>query len=198
MLPDVISEDEAQALLAPHLSKLAEVCAAGLPSWEALPPEQTMKQSKLSRATWISAAMAAKARELFDREPGVDVCEKRGFLTLTFGGRLVVRFKKFSGRNLRTSGIQTLQRQAFESQQLSLDGMTVTTLVAGYLLDKLEQEYARLAIVCPFNGDNLWEINLQIPGAGDATVVPIGPKPTPLPAVVVESAHKKKTSEEQE
>lgn len=198
MVPDVISEDEAKAILDRYTEPLAEVVAAGLPDWKDLPPDKTARQGRRTRASWISDVIADKAHEKFDNEPDVDVTSKRGFVTLTFAGKLVLRFKKFNGRRLRTSGIMTHQRIAFESQQLSFDGMTVTGIVAGYLLDKLEQELARLAIVCPLNGHNLWVIDLAIPGQGGGTVVPIGPRtPTPTsPSVVVESARKKKTNDE--
>lgn len=198
MVPDVISEDEAKAILDRHLDKLADVCAAGLPDWQTLPPGQTARQSRRTRASWIHDVIADKAREQFDGDPDVEITQKHGFVTLTFEGKLVLRFKKFSGRRLQTSGIRTHQRIAFESQQLNFDGMTVTGVVAGYLLDKLEHEFARLAIVCPLNGQNLWEIDLTLPGqAGGGTVMPIGPRtPTPVtPSVVVESSRKKKLND---
>jgi hypothetical protein len=111
---------------------------------------------------------------------------------LTFGNKLVLRFKKFSGSRLCTSGITTAQRLEFESQQLYFDGMQVTTIVAGYLLDKLEQQVAKLAVVCPFNGANLWTIDLEIPGQSNAQVVPMGPtQQTSAPSVIIKSTQRK-------
>lgn len=203
MIPDVLSPDKAQAILAPHISDIVAVLRAGWEDWKDAGrqvPHLVSGKSPRTRASWVHDAMTLEAMRRFADTEGVHVSKKRGFLTLTFEeGLLVLRFKKFSGRQLRTHGIPTEQRLTFQMQQLQLDGMQVTSVVAGYLLDSIELEMARLAVVCPFGKNNLWIIDLEIPGAGVAPVVPVAPKdPTSTHAVVVESAHSKQAKQAKE
>lgn len=190
MLPMVITKEEALKILGCHLDDIVAVVIAGWSDWQDInksDPAKTATKSGRTRASWVYDAMAAKAKEVFADKPDVHVSESRGFVTLTFDNKIVMRFKKFRGRALRTSGIATQQRLEFETQQLHMDGMTVTGVVAGYLLDRIEQQQEKLAITCPLNGDNLWVIELEIPGASIETITP-AVAPTPAPAVVVESA----------
>lgn len=199
MSPTVISKEEALAILRDHIDDIIVVLLAGWAEWKELQkdnPEKTATKGARTRATWVSDAMAAKARELFDPKPGVHVSKKHGFVTVTFDNKLVLRFKKFRGKTLRTSGIPTQQRMLFENQQLHLDGMMVTGVVAGYLLDELEQEQAKLAITCPLKGKNEWDIELEIPGGDVQYIAPPAAPKQPTPGVVVESASASPAEEE--
>ena len=129
-----------------------------------------------------------ECRRRFDGRAGVHVTEVHGFITVTFENRLVLRFKKFTGRRLRTGGVRTKQRRLFEYQQLVLDGMRVTTVVAGYLLNDVQQELQEIALVCPRGSSNEWVITLDAPvdptGNVTALITPTGS----LPTVAVRSA----------
>lgn len=198
MAPDVISREKAEEILSPHIADLVGVLQAGWDDWKDLTqkvPGKVAVQGRRTRASWVHDAMAQEALRRFASKEEVHVSESRGFLTITFANMVILRFRKFQGKRLRTSGIPTQQRIDFETQQLHLDGMTVTSVVAGYLVDELEQELARLAVTCPFGGDNVWVIDLEIPGSGTAEVVPVAPKaPSSTPPVVVESARPAKVT----
>ncbi|MBP2704376.1 hypothetical protein JOL79_11185 [Microbispora sp. RL4-1S] len=188
---DVISKEDALRILGHHLDDIITVVTAGWTDWKGVQqeaPRWALRKSARTRASWVNDAMAEKAREVFADKPGVHMTEKRGFITLTFENTLILRFKKFRGKRLRTSGIPTQQRLDFENQQVAIEGITVTSIVAGYLLDRLELEQERLAITCPLGGENLWVIELEIPG-GEVRNVTFGPPAAPsTPGVVVESA----------
>lgn len=188
MQPDIASTDEASRIIEPHLDDLGKLFATAWDSWTDLQPEVRARRTRRTRANWIHDDLSQEARALFGGKPDVEVVEARGFLALTFGNRIVMRFKKFRGKALRTSGIRTNQRQEYESQQFSLPGLpSVTTTVAGYLLDTLEQKIRRLAVVRPFNGDNVWIIDIPFPGEG-GEVYAIPSSPSPTPTVEVRSA----------
>ena len=106
----------------------------------------------------LEAAVAAQAAEA----AGGDVAlkQKYGALNMTVAGKMVIRFKKFRGRRLRTSGISTRTRNMFLRQEEVLDGMVVTHLVVGYLLDDLEVATEKISMTCPLGGDNLWQLDL--------------------------------------
>ncbi len=188
MNAEVTSQDEAERIIGPHMEDLGKLFAVAWSSWKSLPPDVVARRTRRTRAMWLHDDLSEEARRLFESKPGVHVSERRGFLTLTFENKIVMRFKKFRSGSLRTSGVMTVQRMEFESQQLTLPGLgPVTTTVAGYLLDSLEREFKRLAIVCPLNGDNVWEIDIPIPGTGGQTV-PLAPNsPVTSPVVDVRS-----------
>jgi hypothetical protein len=198
--PIVISEEEARQILAEHLDDLTEVISAGWQDWQSLQQDapRSALRSKKTRACWVSDAMRDKALELFDSKDGVVVSEKRGFVTLTFDNKLVLRFKKFSSGRLRTSGINTHQRWEFQTQQLHIEGLTVTTLVAGYLLDSLEQYQKKVAITCPVIDENEWVIDLELPIATPIVIPPQAPVTAPVTVIISKSAKsaKKKDAEE--
>lgn len=178
MAVDLVSEEEAELILKPYLVKIAKIVQTGWGTWgklQAAYPNVAAEQGRRTRASWVSDAMAAEARRQFDHDPNVHISNQRGFLTLTFATKIVLRFKKFSGSKLRTTGLDTRQRKMFEQQQLVLDGMQISSVVAGYLLDALEQGIARAAIVCPLSGQNEWVIDLELPGERLAPIVPVGP-----------------------
>lgn len=188
-MQSLISRDEAQTLLVEHIPNIKQVLEAGWDRWrsvcEAFPAE-TAQMRRITRANVVYDAMVLEAHSRFDGKPDIAVSEARGFMTLTFGHQIVLRFKKFRGSTLRTAGVNTRQRQQFERQLLvqTLPGLEVTALVAGYLLDPLEQEIHRIAIVCPLDGVNIWELELQ---RDTAAVVALPHQEVPAPTVEVRS-----------
>ncbi|WP_174535403.1 hypothetical protein [Micromonospora chalcea] len=198
MHPDIASVEEANRIIGPHLEDLGKLFTKAWKTWTDLPPDVKARRTRRTRASWLHDDLTEEARQLFENKPDVEVTDSRGFLILTFENRLVMRFKKFTSRSLRTSGIMTYQRQAYETQQFQLPGLpSVTTTVAGYLLDALERDFHRLAVVCPFDGDNLWTIDIPMPGEGGQTV-PLSPvAPAPLPRVEVRSLREAQSEPDQ-
>jgi hypothetical protein len=164
MTDDLVSRGEAEEILAPYRGDIVAIVRGGWRAWKNdLSPEVAANRSRRSRASFVHDEMTREAHRRFDELPGVHVTEKRGFITVTFENTLVLRFKKFTGVALRTGGVRTKQRAIFQSQQLVLDGLRVTTVVAGYLLDDVEQELQEIAVVCPRGRSNAWVISLDAP-----------------------------------
>jgi hypothetical protein len=165
--------DEAEEILRPYYGDIVAVIRCGWRAWKQEPPEKSARKSRRTRATWVHDEMTEEARRRFDDCSGVHVAEVHGFITLTFDNRLILRFKKFQGRRLLTSGVRTWQRNRFQYQQLTVEGIRITTVVAGYLLDDVEQELEKIAIVCPNGRTNEWVITLDEPAdaAGNVTAL---------------------------
>ena len=189
MQPDIASVEDATQILTPHIDDLGKLFSSAWNTWTSLPHEVQARHTRRTRASWIHDDLSEEARALFGGKPEVDVVETRGFLAITFSNVIVMRFKKFRSKNLRTSGIMTQQRLEYETQQFALPGLpSLTTTVAGYLLDSLEQKLGRLAVVCPFNGDNMWVIDIPLPGEGGAIHAFSSTSPNPTPTVEIRSA----------
>lgn len=95
-----------------------------------------------------------------------------------------MRFKKFRSKRLKVSQIMTLQQHRLARQELDL-GINATTVIAGYLLDTLGTELKQLAVVCPLNGENVWEINLhgEADGLGGIFTLPVPDSGAPKPGI---------------
>lgn len=175
MTAPVLTEDEGREALATYLAWLRECIEEGWADWKAFlagnPKAANFRAT--TRANMVYDYTVAAAERKFEDDPNVHVSSKRGFTTLTFTNpRLIVlRFKKYRSRRLKTSGIPTQQRIAFEGQRIALDGMDITNLVAGYVLDKLGTKQIMLAISCPLGSEVLWSINLE--DEATATVQPV-------------------------
>lgn len=102
--------------------------------------------SALTRAMALHDFIRAEVIKKFLGVPGVKIKDKRGLLVVCFHDRVVIRFKKFRGKSLKTSGNWNQQTAAFETHQLELPETSVqpvTHLVAGYLLDELAAARSR-------------------------------------------------------
>jgi hypothetical protein len=176
----IITEAEARKLLEPYRTRLRACILAGWERWQELlytsPGHFTITRAT-SRANLVYDYIVEAAKKEFlpggQPEPHVRVSDKHGFLTLTFHDRIVIRFKKFRGRGLSTSGIPTRQQQLF-AFQLPMENMPaeVTKAVAGYLLNSLQDEIERAAVTCSVGDEREWIIDLE-PEAG--------PEPATLP-----------------
>lgn len=160
-----MTEDEAREVLAVYLDRLRECLQEGWADWKEYlsenPKAATLRAA--TRASMVYDFVVAAAKKKFDDDPQVHISDKRGFTTITVGQPriVVVRFKKFRSKKLRTSGVRTQQRIAYEEQWISLDGLDVTNLVAGYVLDRLGTEPIKLAIACPRGAEVFWSIDLD-------------------------------------
>ncbi|MFC5801323.1 hypothetical protein [Streptomyces formicae] len=170
---ELITEAEARTLLHPHLPALRACFENAWEDWRELEPALVRKAPQYrttSRANVMYDLLSARLVDEFADEPGVTFNTNAGFLALTFGGRLVVRFKKFRSKSLKVSQIMTLQQRRLARQELDLE-MNATTVIAGYLLDTLGANLKKLAVVCPLNGENVWEIALDDAAGGLAELV---------------------------
>lgn len=184
---ELITEAEARTLLHPHMPVLRACFEGAWEDWQELETALVRKAPKFrttSRANVMYDLLVARLQQEFADTPGVSFNSNPGFLALTFGDRLVVRFKKFRSKRLKVSQIMTLQQRRLARQELDL-GMNATTVVAGYLLDTLGTELRKLAVVCPLNGENVWEIDLhgEAGGLGGIFTLPIPDSGAPKPGV---------------
>jgi hypothetical protein len=182
---DLISEDEARGLFAPHFSLIVDCLLAGWTAWAAVratPEGRRLGKSARARIVWDHAT--AKAEELFEDVRGIGRQRRHGLLILDFVQALM-RFKKLDN-SLRMRGIPTGQQQLFANQEQVAGGglqlslwSPVPMVVAGYVLDRLETGIERLVLVLIRGSRVVWQIDL--PQSDEAPVaLPIdstGPTP---------------------
>jgi hypothetical protein len=183
MLDELLSKQEAEVILAPHLSALRGFLADGWADWhDAVASAPTLVSSRpTTRANMVYDRITLRAEAYFDGL-GIPTSRSRQMLTVSLAdGRMILRFKKFRNRKLGTSGIPTQQRLEFELQQVVLDGAATTYVVAGYLPDELGIGLDVLAIACTYNGHVVWRIDLD--KAAVAPVVPARSEPLQGPPV---------------
>ena len=183
MLDELLSQQDAETILAPHLVALRGFLEQGWADWHesvaAAPKLATTRPT--SRANVVYDRITFHAEAYFDAQ-GIPAVRKGQMLTVSLDdGRLILRFKKFRSRKLGTSGIDTQQRLEFELQQVVLDGTAATSVVAGYLPDELGIGLDVLAVACSYNGRVIWQIDLT--GEGMASVVPVRVEPPQGPPV---------------
>src|SRR5690606_33472964 len=104
----------------------------------------------------------------FYNVPGVTISRKGRMLNLIFGGEIVLRFKKVD-RNFRTRNVPTRQARRLE-YQMEVAGLPpkATVIVAGYLLNALQDGVQGNWLVCSKGAEVEWKIPL------DATAPPPG------------------------
>ncbi|MFC9652338.1 hypothetical protein [Streptomyces sp. NPDC056937] len=179
-MTEPLSAVEAELVLSPHLQKIGGCIELGWRRWLGLLKQDSelgIVISARSRANLVYDFIRYEAVNAFDGSESVKVGDSRGFLLLTFEERIVLRFKKFRDRKLRTSGVPTQQRREFANQVLP-DMEALTHLVAGYLPDKEGLGLERMAIACSLNDDRLWVLELDL-GLGETGVTaPVAPMPT--------------------
>lgn len=160
---DLLTASEAGEILSPHRDRIRDCFMNAWKRWTELIEREVelgLVVSNRSRASLVSDFVAYEAQVAFDGQAGVVLSESRGFLLVTIDNRIILRFKKFRGRSLATASVPTQQSRDWALQ--ALPGMEpVTHLVAGYLPDAAAVGLERIAIVCSFDGYNLWVIDLN-------------------------------------
>ncbi len=178
----------------PTLDKCFQAAMARWQSWLGKLEGSPADVSARTRANTLYDFIAAEVAKRFLPEPHVRVRKERGFLVVRFHDRVAMRIKKFRSRSLKTSSIATAQALAFAGQSLELSDVTVqpmTHVVAGYLLDDLDVNLAKVAVTCTKFGEHLWA-PIQISG----TVAPVvnlpqqGTEMAPAPRVRSKRAKK--------
>jgi hypothetical protein len=189
-----LAREDAEALLEPYLLEVRECYNHAWEAWETLGdklPEIRRVLSASARARFIYDVTTDRARRVFGdpERQGVRVLVVRGLFVLDIGGMALVRFKKLRP-NLTTCGIPTGQQQLFAHQQ-QLPGMPLhaTKLVAGYLLNAVEDEIDRVLVTCSV--DTRLEWAFEIPRDGGAQIVQFEPAPVTPPSPIVRSTRKR-------
>jgi hypothetical protein len=182
----VHSKEQAEQILNPYLSLLAEPFTVAWDRWHGLRaayPEVQRHLTPRARASIIYDCAAARARTIFSGlAPAVTLTDAYGFLLISFESQLHMRLKKFRNGGLSTSGISTQQRLAFEGQQMILSNFPMsTTVVLGYSLNQLQTEIERVAVKCSTYGKLNWV--LDVPQGGGAVVQPIKPEGITPPTI---------------
>jgi hypothetical protein len=172
MRTGLLSQDEAADLLGDHASSLRDCVERAWQRWERHADFATA--SKRSRASIVYDYITDEVEKAFAKVDGIRLSWKYGAMRMVVDDSAVIRFKKFRGRRLRTSGISTNARSSFLAQEGVLNGMVVTNLVVGYLLDELELEPAQIAVACPMDSGNLWTLDLDSGLGEPAAVTQIG------------------------
>ena len=113
----------------------------------------------------------------------------------------MLRFKKYRS-GLRTSNVSTYQQLLF-AWQAEMDGMppAATKVVAGYLLNRLQDDIDRMAITCSRGPELRWTIEIPDARADEALPTPISAvrgleEPSP-PVVHVARTEATRTREEE-
>lgn len=172
VMTELLSQEQAAELLAKHAAALNACVNRAWERWLANPDAATA--SKRTRAATVYDYITQEVERTFASVPGVRLRWKHNSLNMTVDDSAVLRFKKFRGKKLRTSGIATNARNNFLQQAGVLDGMVVTHLVVGYLLDELEQGTETIAVTCPMGKGNLWALDLGLEFGGEAgDVIPM-------------------------
>ena len=174
VMTELLTEEQAVAILDAHSRSLHGCIDRAWSRWLTNPDAATA--SKRTRATTVYDYITQEVQHAFDGVQGVTLAWKHGSLHMTVNNAAVIKFKKFRSRKLRTSGIPTNARNLFLHQAGVLDGMVVTHLVVGYLLDELELTPETIAVTCPLGKGNAWALPLGPDSAGEGAVpTPIAP-----------------------
>lgn len=175
-----LSRDEAALLLEPYSSAIGRAVSAGPESYDELPSAQRLLDTKRTRSSSINDRMVHHALTDLATLPGVRIWESDGWIRFVIKDTIVLRFKKLTG-NLNPASASTLQARLFVCQtpiQLSLAGLELTNLIAGYKWNDTEIGFSAF-ITCPAGPlGNRWVMALsRDPGAGSQA------PPVSLPSV---------------
>jgi hypothetical protein len=191
----VISQERAEEILAPHLNAVGSCLFNAWDHWRGT--DLPLSVSARARANLVYDFAVGEARTVLEGREGLVLTDERGFLAVNVEEKLLLRFKKYRGKGLATSGISTLQKRLFDHQQLSIAGMEqVTGIIAGYELDEFQRDIKRVAITCRMGTNLIWTIDVARPDASG--VVRIGTPDQPRPKTEVRSARSKEEESAQE
>jgi hypothetical protein len=182
-MDDLLSKAEAEALFAPHVVPITDCLNTAWDAWTEVSrstPGRRLGKSARARIVWDHAT--SRAVDVFGPDPSIGKMTIRGLPVFDFG-RAMLRFKKLD-RTLQTRGIETRQQQIFANQeqvehlQMSL-WRPVPMVIAGYILDRLEQSIERRLLVLLRRGQVVWAIDLPATASGMPAAIP---SPTEPPA----------------
>lgn len=192
---ELLSQEQAAELLHQHAPRLNDCLERAWARWLANPDAATA--SKRTRAATVYDYITENVQKTFADVPGVKFAWKHSSLSMTIDNTAIIKFKKFRSRKLRTSGLATKAREEFLTQTGVFDGMVVTHLVVGYLLDSLELGTEKIAVTCPQGNGNLWVLDLgKSFGELEGVIpTPIAPEDPNQSATVIRSTRTAVTSD---
>ena len=191
---NLLTRDEARAILEPHVPALLECLAA---AWEAV--QQTLDDDPERRAVLDSSTQASMLYNWFaylivarlDGVPGVRKVQTGRMIKFVFNEQLSLRFKKFD-RNLWSRNVRT-NNQLRHYFQLQLDGVAedATEVTLGYVTDVTNSGLRGVYLTCPIGWSrNKWMIVLDEADSGSFLFAPS--ESTPPTTVKPKVAIKKK------
>lgn len=170
----ILSEQEARAVVGPHLGTLDGIYRDAFAQWLKNPCAARM-QSKTVRANVIWNDAVSQAKVKFDGVAGVSFEKFGRWQGLLFDNHIFVRLKKGSER-LLSRNVRTGAAQAFHNQNLDLFG-GCARLELLYVLSDDETEIERIVLVQRHMRKIIWAIDAV--GGDDAQqVFPFAPSPT--------------------
>jgi hypothetical protein len=189
----IMTEDEARAILTPYHDQLYASIARGLGRWREIETAFARPESAV-RHQVIHQFQIEEIRSRFGDAPGIALVEPRkgrqrvrgglgrrrpedaGRFLLSFGGRLVVQFKKLDPE-FRTRNYSTRRSNMFNAQQ-PLNGIPAgTRLTFGYRLNATAQELVTVAVVCQGPVYPRWhyELGVEAPMEALSPLAPLQP-----------------------
>jgi hypothetical protein len=160
--PTLLTRAQCEETLSAHASVLNQCFHAAWVRWRDWLGRVDGSPGDLSafaRARVLHDFIRAEVTKQLIGLPGIRVKDTRGLLVVHIQDKVVIRFKKFRGKTLKTSGNSNHQTAAFNAHQLELSDDSIrpiTHLVAGYLLDELEADIEKVAITCMVDGQHFW------------------------------------------
>lgn len=182
-----INEDEAYAVLEPHLSLIKKTVVTSVNDYfYGINYAQVRHEhSPRSAASICHDKIKNSIIDSFSDIIGVSYKTNKGLFTLTIDGLVVLRFKKFNKKNL-SSSVVTQQLLAFNNQdveQLELPDMPPNGLLhVGYRLNQLETAIEDVIISCRHGNSNIWSWNLTKDSETIIEPIQIPSIETPVPS----------------
>lgn len=201
---EILSMDEAQALLKPLHDSFAGAHLRAWAKWQKLrqicadndAAELLLPLSGTTRANYVNNHCVSLVKELVEPGDGVLVTPMHGLFTAVMAWReeisALVRFKSlnkdFRPSNVRTNVQRSLTKQEWPGNLLSgFELPTIpTVLTCGYRLTLDESEVLGVYVCCHYRNDLVWYYDLDDAGemGGGVENLPLPNTPTPKPRIV--------------
>ncbi len=156
--------DEAQAVLSPHLQKVARCFMGAWQKWLVLHtqfPEFTRPLTPRAIANVVSDYIWDFVKTEFADIPGAYTSDAKSLRLLCINDEVTLRFKKLNN-NYQSSNIPTTQQVAFVQHSFISGIPTAPRLTAGYVLNSLQSEIQALAVTMPQGKQVLWSMPIPL------------------------------------
>lgn len=183
----ILTKEQAEPILAPHLGKIQTCCLQGMEAWlrfaDSLPDLRVPLLSR-TMANFVNDWVIQHARAEFpeNRRKGIQPFEDRGFFCVGIERKIILRFKKADDDGMARN-YPTKQQIEIGGQQLLIPGWIQPTIVsATYHFTRPLDAIDRIVITCIFNGHRLWQIPVYDGHDGmELGVLPFGDPQAPGP-----------------
>jgi hypothetical protein len=171
----LLSGEQAQDVLKPHISTLSDCFGAGVEAWQRIRRSNPDDCLCLPTRTWagiIHANTVRAARLAFrNQAPNVllyndddDDTDDNAFFAIDFYGKIILRFKKLR-HDLRPSSHKSGEQDHFKRQEPEplLYAPAATLATSGYRLDRFAHSIRDIHVVCWLGDVRLWALPLPLP-----------------------------------